>query len=198
MFVVVVNSPGSDRDDVATGPAIVPPLIANETWTPPPEYEPGPVPTSASPTPSTPTPSTRGVAATQNEPERTSAPATTTPASRPATPPTVTGRWRVMDVYQDNFIAEVLVTNTSSQPRDWTVRLTMSQGVGQLRTFWVEGAPQATLGRSGSAYVFTSGVPVPAGASVPLRVQFQRWGMGMTPVPAPSACDVNGATCAGI
>lgn len=136
----------------------------------------------ASPSTATPTPS---------RPPRTTRPATPAPAPPPA--PDLTGRYWILDSFGDSFIGEVLVVNRSGGARNWTVRLTFPANVGNLRTFWIEGAPQGGLRRSGAAYIFTSGVPVPARSSVPLRFHYDRTGS----VDTPSACSVNGATCTG-
>jgi hypothetical protein len=71
------------------------------------------------------------------------------------------------------------------------VVLRFPDSVGPLYTSWVEGAPQATLTRSGQTYVWHSGVPVGGRSSVPLRFQFARHGGGMSP----SLCTVNGIAC---
>jgi hypothetical protein len=119
------------------------------------------------------------------------------PATRTTAPVPVSGvrgRYRVMDSYQDSFIGEVLVTNTSGAPVTWTVELRFPSNVGALRTAWVESAPQATMRRSGSAYVFTGSVPLAAGASVPLRFHFERSGSDSYP----SSCTANGSACTGV
>jgi hypothetical protein len=115
-------------------------------------------------------------------------------APRKAPPVDVTGRYRVVASYQTEFIGEVLVSNASGRPRDWTVQLAFGSDVGAMRTFWVESQPQATLRRVGASYVFTSAVPVAARSSVVLRVQFDRSGRDNTPV----SCSTNGLTCAGL
>ncbi|GAA4722882.1 cellulose binding domain-containing protein [Phytohabitans rumicis] len=187
LFAAVTLTPGEAREDDEVRPR----ASINYAWTPP-AYEPPPVPadipgtTTPSPSPSAspkPSPSRSPVA------RRTTAKPPTTQA--PPAPPAVTGDYRVLNSYGDSFIAEVLVTNSSGSGRDWTVRLQFPTNVGRLHTFWVEGAPQATLQRLGPAYVFTSGVEVPARSSVPLRFQFERWGQDNDP----SACAVNGTPC---
>lgn len=158
-----------------------------------------PEPTTAAPSTPAATPSATVV------PTRPAAPARTTPGretppdpdvdSPPAAPPpvqtTITGRYQVLDSYGDSFIGEVLVSNSASSPQNWTVRLQFPSNVGNLRTFWIEGAPQGTMRRSGDAYIFTSGVALSGGTSVPLRFHYDRVGRGDTP----SSCTANGATC---
>jgi hypothetical protein len=100
----------------------------------------------------------------------------------------------VLNSYVDSFIGEVLVSNSSSSPHDWSVRLRFSSNVGNLRTSWVESQPQATLTRSGQTFIWTSTVPVNAGSSVALRFQFDRSGTNSNPV----TCTVNGANCSGL
>ncbi|GGN71690.1 hypothetical protein GCM10010112_39240 [Actinoplanes lobatus] len=111
--------------------------------------------------------------------------------SSPAPTPTVTGVYRVMAPYDREFIGEVLVTNSGAAPADWVVELVFPDEVGELRTSWVESAPQATLSRSGDRYIWRSGAPVAAGSSAPLRFQYAHTGTGGQP----SSCTVNGAPC---
>jgi hypothetical protein len=118
---------------------------------------------------------------------------TTPPAAapRPTPPPAVTGGYRVVGTYDAEFIGEVLISNSAGRPLDWAVTLRFPSNVGDLRTSWVESAPQATLSQSGRTFVWRSGVPVNAGSSVALRFQFARAGSG----DQPSACSVNGTSC---
>lgn len=119
------------------------------------------------------------------------------PATRPPTTPPpapdVTGRYRVVDSFDDGFIGEVLVTNTGGRDRDWKVRLRFAGNVTALRTSWVESAPQATLTVSGGTFTWTSGVGVRAGSDVALRFHFSRSGSG----DRPRSCTVNGTACTG-
>jgi hypothetical protein len=149
-------------------------------------------PVSAAVRPSASTPSRR-----QPRPSDTPAPPPTSrrPATTPApSPGPVTGRYRVVDSYDDAFIGEVLVANSSGRDRAWRAELRFPTAVGGLITSWVESAPQATLRRSGDSFVWSSGVPVPAGAQVALRFHFSRSGSGNLP----SVCTVNGVACAGV
>nr|MDT0659639.1 hypothetical protein [Micromonospora sp. DSM 115978] len=123
--------------------------------------------------------------------EPATAPSPTASRTKPAPAPEVTGHYQVMASYDDSFIAEVVVGNVASTGRQWTVELRFPAGVGELRTFWVESAPQATLRRSGGLFVFTSTVALPARSTVPLRFHFDRTGA----VNSPSECRVNGASC---
>ncbi|MEJ3742206.1 hypothetical protein WEI85_02740 [Actinomycetes bacterium KLBMP 9797] len=188
----IVISLRPDSDSTALEPSLLPPVDA-----PPALVEPTPptgtttAPTSAaSPSPS---PATAPAAPIRPTPTRTSAPAA--PEEKPPTSaaprPDLTGRYRVLDSYGDSFIGEVLVTNSSGSGRDWTVRLRFPSNVTGIRTFWIEGAPQGAMRRSGLDYIFTSGVALGARSSVPLRFQFDRSGRGDTP----SACSVNGTPC---
>ena len=129
-------------------------------------------------------------ASTARPPAATRPPATRPPATAlPAGP--VTGSYRVLNSYDDAFIAEVLVSNAAGQASDWTVVLRFPGPVGELITSWVESAPQATLTSSGQTYRWRSGVPVPVGSSVPLRFHFARSGTGNLP----TSCTVNGTPC---
>ncbi|WP_326553035.1 cellulose binding domain-containing protein [Micromonospora sp. NBC_01813] len=155
---------------------------------PPPSGEAILAPAPPSPTPSpTPTP----VPATPAMPPPTTGPALSTVVPPPSADPHLTGRYRVLDKFGDGFIAEVLVVNSSGQGRDWTVTLRFPGNVGRLYAAWVEGAPQATMSRSGQDYIFTSGVPVAGHSSVPLRFHFERRGHGADP----DRCAVNGVAC---
>ncbi|MDG4765566.1 cellulose binding domain-containing protein [Solwaraspora sp. WMMD406] len=156
--------------------------------------------------PAPPSPSLTPSAPVMPPPAASTPPAASAPAPPPATtaappppPPPVepkpnhdlVGRYRVLDQYGDAFIAEVLVVNTSSRDQDWTVTLRFPRNVGRLYAAWVEGAPQASMTRSGSDYVFRGGVPVGGRSSVPLRFHFERHGSGARP----DRCAVNGAGC---
>jgi hypothetical protein len=105
----------------------------------------------------------------------------------------VTGRYRVVSSFADGFIGEVLIVNTTDRDRNWTARLRFRDNVGELRTSWVESAPQATLTTAGAEFVWISGVPVPARSEVALRFHFSRTGSG----DRPRTCTVNGAACTG-
>jgi hypothetical protein len=117
-----------------------------------------------------------------------------TPSAQAPVVTVVSGRYRVLNSYVDSFIGEVLVSNSSSSSRDWSVRLQFPSNVGSLRTSWVESQPQATLTRSGETFIWTSTVPVNAGSSVALRFQFDRSGTNSNP----ATCTVNGASCSGL
>lgn len=143
-------------------------------------------PTASPSRPSTPIPSgTRSRAATPSASPRSPQPSV-------LVAPAVTGRYRVVESYRNSFIGEVLVTNVSATPQEWTVRLTFPADVDRLRTFWVESASQPGLSRSGSAYVFTGVVPLAAGQRATLRVHYDRSGT----VNRPTGCTTNGVNCA--
>lgn len=168
------------------GPA--PRASIDYAWTPPvADYTPAVAVTTRAPTPSPPRNTLPPLSPT---PKRTTARPPTTP---PPPPPPVTGSYSVVDRYYDGFIAQVLITNPSASPRDWTVRLDFPRGVGRLHTFWAEGAPPPELDRLGDAYVFTGRAPVAAKGKVALRLQLERWGRDIDP----TACTVNGTPCAG-
>jgi len=169
------------------GPA--PRASIDYAWTPPvADYTPGVATPTRTPSPTAPAATIPPLSPTP--PKRTTAKPRTTPPAPPPPPP-VTGRYSVVDSYQGGFIGEVLVTNTSANGRDWTVRLQFPRGVGRLNTFWVDGAPPPELTRLGEAYVFTGRSPVGARGKLALRVQFERWGQDIDP----TACAVNGNAC---
>jgi hypothetical protein len=129
-------------------------------------------------------------------------PAGNTPTARPShtpsrtvrpspSPPTMSGSYHVLQSFSDGFIGEVLVSNVSQQPQNWTVTLRFPSSVGPLNTSWVESAPQASLSTSGSTYTWRSGAPVVGGSSVSLRFHFNSSGGS----DLPSTCTVNGAAC---
>ena len=92
--------------------------------------------------------------------------------------------------FGDGFIGEVLIRNASGRDLDWRADLRFPDA-DRLITSWVESAPQATLTQSGDRFVWSSGVPVPAGGEVALRFHFGRDGT----VDRPASCLVNGTTC---
>ncbi len=143
-----------------------------------------PVPATTTRRPATPT-ATRA-------PARPAAPSRARPATPPPAPDAdVRGAYRVVDSFPDGFIGEVRITNTSGRDRDWTVRLRFPETVGDLRTSWVESAPQATLTTAGDTFTWSSGVPVAAGSTAVLRFQFARSGTDEKP----RSCTVNSAAC---
>jgi Cellulose binding domain len=170
------------------------PTTSTSAGSPSPSAADDPVPGSPSPgSPSNGSPSNGSAAPPVSRSARPTTHRTTAPAPPPA-PATVTGRYLVLNSYQDAFIAEVLVGNVSDRPRNWTVQLDFPGTVGTLVTSWVESAPQATLKRVGTAYRWTAGVPVEAHSSVALRFHFKRSGTGNLPL----TCAVNGTACAGV
>lgn len=136
------------------------------------------------PSASPPPPATRVV-----PPPRSSSAAPPSPAPPPAT---LTGRYRTVQTFDGGFIGEVLVTNSGTASRTWTVRLRFPSTIGPMRTFWVESAPQATLRQEGEVFAFTGSAPVGARSSVALRFQFDR----STATTTPLTCTVNGVACA--
>lgn len=181
--LIIISAVAVTRGSGA-GPA--PRASIDYAWTPPiPDYTPGVATRAPSPT-RTASPLPR----LSPTPKRTTARPRTTPPAPPPPPP-VTGRYSVADSYQGGFIGEVLVTNTSANPRDWTVRLQFPRGVGRLHTFWVDGSPPPELTRLGEAYVFSGRAPVAARGKLALRMQFERWGYDIDP----TACTVNGTPC---
>ncbi|WP_346533131.1 cellulose binding domain-containing protein [Micromonospora sp. DPT] len=145
--------------------------------------------------------------APQLTPRRSDAPPGPTPSGRPASsaagrdarpespppPSPVTGRYRVMEAWDDGFIGEVLLTNAAAGPRPWTVRLVLPAG-SRVASSWVEGAPQGTSRTSDGVFTYTSGVDLDGGASVALRFHLEHDGENTRP----SECAVDGAACAGL
>jgi len=204
LALVVLLIIAATRFASSPAPAALPPAA---TFLPPPVLAPIPLPPGQALPPLSPAPPAASVdtaasarpgkqvipatAPTSPRPSRSSSRPTTAPAPSPGP---VSGHYRVMDSYADSFIGEVLVANSSGSDRDWRVELRFPAAVGDLITSWVEGAPQATLRRSGASYIWSSGVPVPAGSQVPLRFHFRSAGSGNLP----TACTVNGGACTGL
>lgn len=123
-------------------------------------------------------------------------PTSAAPRPRPSptrprpSPPAVTGTYRVVQSFGDGFIGEVLIRNAAGRDLDWRAELRFPQA-DRLITSWVESAPQATLAASGDRFVWSSGVPVPAGGEVALRFHFARAGA----LDRPASCVVNDTTC---
>lgn len=192
IFAIVISlRPGADGDssgfERSLAPPVEPPPAVVEP-TPPPVATGSPTPTASA----TSSPTAVPAAPIRPTPTRASAPDPAQPPPTTVAPrPELTGRYRVLDSFGDSFIGEVLVSNSAGSARSWTVRLRFPSNVSGPRTFWIEGAPQGGMRRSGADYIFTSGVPLGARSSVPLRFQFDRTGRGDTP----SACSVNGTAC---
>jgi hypothetical protein len=194
-LLIVAAVPFVSSPEPQLGPAPQPFLPAE----PPAQVDPSP--SAREPAPARPSsagvpaePTQAGSAA--GEPTVTTAPPRRPSPSRttPAQPSPVTGRYRVLDSFDDGFVGEVRISNTSGRDSDWVVRLRFPANVGELITSWVESAPQATLSRAGDRYVWSSGAPVPAHGAVELRFHFARSGTGNLP----SACTVNGEACSGL
>jgi len=184
VFALVSLSPDEPRRALPP-PAGTPPFLAGPnapTHSPP--APPATVNAPRRPSPPTPAPATPATTAPKPDrsPERT--------AAAPP-PPDLTGRYRTVQTFEGGFIGEVLVTNSASAARTWTVRIRWPSTIGPMRTFWVEGAPQATLKQEGDVFAWTGSVAVGARSSVPLRFQFDR----TTSVTTPQTCSVNGTTC---
>ncbi|MFC0528689.1 cellulose binding domain-containing protein [Phytohabitans kaempferiae] len=185
-FAIVSLRPADPVTRGAPPPPVSPPFLAGpaapatteaEVVTPEASVDPAPAPISLPPATSPPAPPRR-----------------TTAAPPPAPPREIAGRYRVVESFKDSFIGEVRVTNAAGSPRNWSVELRFPSGVGGLRTFWVDGAQQPALRRDGSRFTFTGAAPLGPGKAAPLRFHFDRTG----PVPTPTVCTANGATCAGV
>ncbi|MFI5894711.1 cellulose binding domain-containing protein [Actinoplanes sp. NPDC051513] len=121
-------------------------------------------------------------------PSRTAPAVIRPPRETTAAPANVVGKYRVVESYGDSFIGEVLVTNRTSVPQNWVVKITYP---GSLRTSWLESLPQPTLVQRANTFTWTSSVPLAAGSSGQLRFHFDRAGGSDTP----DSCTVNGSPC---
>lgn len=147
---------------------------------------------AAEPTSPDPKPTSRTIPAVITPPRATATGATptaTATTTKPPRPILVSGHYQVLNSYSDTFIGEVLVTNRTGVDQNWSVTLTYP---GNLRTSWLEGLPQPTLVRRGNTYTWTSSVPLAAGATGPMRFQFDKVNGSETP----TGCAVNGSPCA--
>ncbi len=204
LTLIVLLVVAATRFAASPAPAALPPA---PTFLPPPVLAPIPLPPGQAALPLSPAPSAVSVSTSASARPSKTRPVTAStspPPSRSSSRPTTARRhagrpgerplW-VMDAYPESFIGEVLIANSSGSDRDWRVELRFPAAVGDLVTAWVEGAPQATLRRSGDSYIWSSGVPVPARSKVPLRrFHFRRAGSGNLP----SSCTVNGGACTGL
>ncbi len=185
----------------APGSTLAPPVVTGAdltTLAPPPAttWQSAPTPTWQ-PAPVTPRESTSNhpTPTLTNKPSGTLSPSTVSGgslsplAALPAAE--VTGTYRVIASYGDSFIGEVLITNSTSTGRHWTVELRFPANVGRLRAFWVESARQPAMDRSTTGYTFTSAVSISGRSSVPLRFHFDRTKAS----DAPPSCTVNGMAC---
>jgi hypothetical protein len=175
------------QSDVDNGPVLGAPGSPYPVVTatsPPAASPPGAVATSA------PAPTSASSATDQPAPAGGLSP--TVPA-----PPLLAGAlsavYTVKDSWPGGFIAQVTVNNRSASDRAWQVVIQYPDSVNGYVTGWSNApAPPSTAATSNSATI-TGAVPLPAGQSVSVSVQFGRPGSG-DPDP-PSTCTVNGDAC---
>ncbi|SCL15438.1 Cellulose binding domain-containing protein [Micromonospora nigra] len=190
---------GSDFDPAPPGPGfVVPPVGQASSAGRGVSAVPGPVPGQPGLSPRAtslpsdlPTGEPGSGAAAPATPPPAGVPSTGVPASSEAPPPpaSVVGRYQVLQTFSGGFIAEVLVRNTSAEPRAWTARLDFPGG--RLVAAWLEGVPQGSVHQSGGSFTYRSGPDLAAGASVSLRFHIEG------PDRHPASCTVDGRDCAG-
>lgn len=113
------------------------------------------------------------------------------PSSVPPAKASVVGGYKLVSSYGDGFIGKVFMFNRSYRHQNWTVELEFPSNVGELNGFWVDGATQPTVSRSGNRYLFIGGESVGGRDIVRLKVHFDRSGYDVTP----SICRINGVDC---
>ncbi|MEV4490429.1 cellulose binding domain-containing protein [Micromonospora coxensis] len=197
--VALLAVPGQDRSTAGPEPAptlALPELPPSTTPTRVAATLPMPVVPGLSPRRTEPLPGTGGGTESPPPTGDPAPPGATRPPAPPPAPappaPSVTGRYSKLNDYGDSFIGEVLLTNTASGPRSWTVRLVLPRG--RLVTSWVDGAPQGTARMSDGVFTYTSGVDLDGRSSVPLRFHFEQTGGANRP----SSCTVDGFACSGL
>ncbi|MFU8853819.1 cellulose binding domain-containing protein [Micromonospora sp. SL1-18] len=206
MVVLLVVALGSVRarrtyaDGAPPDPVMSLPGLPAVTTSPPPSSAAAPVSPRLSPratvpsatvppSGSTPSPSTSAAGGSQPSDLPSSPPPEPLLAS--SSPPPVTGRYGVVDSFDDGFIGEVLLVNPSDKPSGWTV--TLSFGRGRLVSSWVAGAEQGEASFAHGVFTYRSGVDLAAGASVRLRFHFEK-----TRSTRPTSCTVDGTDCSGL
>ncbi len=105
----------------------------------------------------------------------------------------VSGTFAVSQDWNEGFIGNVALSNTSASPQAWQVQLVFPDIVGQLQSRWISDGPgDSTVARSGQTVTFTGQQPLAAGAHIGVFFQFAK-GPGD---PSPRNCLVNGSPCA--
>jgi hypothetical protein len=166
----------------SSAPAGSPALTADPVASPPPL----PAPSGSEPPPA-PLPGSHRPPG----PGRPQAPSGTRPAEAKAPPVKVTARYATRTVWDNGFVADVVVVNVSAEPQPFAVRLTMPPGVKVTNQVW-----NATAD-GGTGPVTFRGEPLAPGQ----RVTF---GFVADKDPAltdrrrfePTSCTVNGHACA--
>jgi hypothetical protein len=111
----------------------------------------------------------------------------------PAPKGNVTGVYSVdpATTWEQGFQASIQLTNPTSSKQNWQVRVEYPANVTRYVISWVNGMPAPTAQATAHGAVFTSTVPIPAGASVTLFFQFDKTAGDFSP----SQCSVNGRAC---
>lgn len=103
--------------------------------------------------------------------------------------PVITGTYRAYGG-TNSFVGELRIRNSSGAVRSWTATLSFPSQAGDLRSYWMDGAPKPSMTQSGNRYVFTG--TADASASVTLKLQFRR----SDGTPRPVECSISGSACA--
>ncbi|GAA3347827.1 hypothetical protein GCM10020358_64080 [Amorphoplanes nipponensis] len=149
---------------------------------------------ASTPPPASPSPSRSASASASARPtakptEKTTtkpAPRRTTAAPRPPAA-SFTAAYRTGASWERGFIGAVQVTNTSGQPRAWTVRIAYPAAAGvRVGNVW-----NAQLTRQDDAFVLTGG-PLAPGATANLGFEASKQ---VRDAIQPTACTVDGAPC---
>jgi hypothetical protein len=96
-------------------------------------------------------------------------------------------------VWSTGFQAQVLMRNNSGTPQGWELRLTYPQSVTAYVSSFIDGYSAPVENSLGQQYVITSTMPIPAGQTIIVKIEFNRV---TTADFTPRDCFVNGRACA--
>jgi hypothetical protein len=127
-------------------------------------------------------------ASSPSQPPAAPLPVAPSPTTVPPAP--LDAHYQILQVFQDGFIAEVLIRNTSGGDLGWVARVDYPGG--RVVTAWLEGVPQGTFSGVGGTLIYRSGPDLAAGSSVFLRFHIESAGF------RPASCTVSERTCRGL
>ena len=78
------------------------------------------------------------------------------------------------NIWSTGFQAQIAMTNTTTTPQNWQIKLRFPQSVTAFTGSWVDGQPQPGIEAVDTDYTFNGNQPVPAGQTVVLKVQFEK------------------------
>lgn len=182
LWIVVL--PGGDPPlngsrDTGAVQQVPPPVASAPASTPGPTATPGPTPSDSpeptdSPEPPEPEPP---------EPEPTEQPE--------PPPPDVVGDYKLVEKFDHEFIAKVVIVNNTDHPKDWKVRLDYPDDVTKLKAAWVDGSPDPAVHVDDGELVVAGAEPVDGGSTAVLKLNLVRSGSDIDP----TSCTVNATHC---